>query len=158
MPRRKKKNLVREIAPDSVYSSTLVSKFINVVMQNGKKRLAEKFVYSALQELSERVKLDPLEAFHAVIENVKPLVELRSRRVGGANYQVPVEVNPRRALSLAFRWLKIGARGRTSERGFAKKLAAELFDAFNGRGMAVKKKEETHKMAEANKAFSHFRW
>ncbi|MCS6893575.1 MAG: 30S ribosomal protein S7 [Deltaproteobacteria bacterium] len=158
MPRKERKHLVRDIAPDPIYGSVLVSKFINVIMLNGKKRLAEKFVYQALAELSERVKLNPLEAFQIVIDNVKPLVELRSRRVGGANYQVPVEVNPRRALSLALRWLKNGARARASERGCAKKLAAELFDAFNNRGMAVKKREETHKMAEANKAFMHFRW
>ncbi|MCS6961104.1 MAG: 30S ribosomal protein S7 [Deltaproteobacteria bacterium] len=158
MPRRKKSSFVREIAPDPVYSSVLVSKFINVVMLNGKKRVAEKFVYRALSELSERVKLDPIEAFQAVIDNVKPLVELRSRRVGGANYQVPVEVSPRRGLSLAFRWLKNGARARTSEKSFEKKLAAELIDAYYGRGLAIKKKEETHKMAEANRAFVHFRW
>jgi len=157
MPRRKR-SVERDIRPDPLYNSTLVSKFINVIMLNGKKRLAEKFVYKALQSLSEKTKLPPLEAFQVCVDNVKPQVELRSRRVGGANYQVPVEVSPKRGLSLALRWLKVGARSRTAERGFAEKLSAELWDAFNLRGNAIKKKEETHKMAEANRAFSHFRW
>ncbi len=158
MPRKKKKSFVRDVGPDPIYGSTLVNKLINVIMKNGKKRIAEKFVYQALNELSEKTKLNPVEALQFAVDNVKPLVELRSRRVGGANYQVPVEVNPRRAISLALRWVKNSARARTSERGFGKKLAGELFDAFNNKGGAIKKREETHKMAEANKAFMHFRW
>jgi len=147
----------REVLPDPLYGSKLVTKFINSLMKDGKKSVAEKIFYQAVQEFAEKVGEEPLKAFEQALENVKPQLEVKSRRVGGANYQVPVEVRPDRQQALAIRWLVQYARGR-GEKGMVKKLAAELYDAYNNRGGAIKKKEDTHKMAEANKAFAHYRW
>jgi small subunit ribosomal protein S7 len=156
MPRRR---IVakREILPDPLYNSQLVTKFVNTVMERGKKSLAEGILYGALNKVAEKTQDDPMKTFKKAIENVKPALEVKSRRVGGSTYQVPVEVRPDRRTSLAMRWM-IGAARRRSERSMADKLAAEMLDAANNRGMAVKKREDTHKMAEANKAFAHYRW
>lgn len=147
----------REVLPDPIYGSKLVTKFINSLMKDGKKSVAEKIFYQAVQEFAERVGEDPLKAFEQAVENVKPQLEVKSRRVGGANYQVPVEVRPDRQQALAIRWLVQYARAR-GEKGMVKRLAGEFYDAYNNRGGAIKKKEDTHKMAEANKAFAHYRW
>lgn len=147
----------REILPDPKFNSRLVARFINRMMYNGKKSVAEKAFYNALDELARRVNDDPLRAFEKAMDNVKPAVEVKSRRVGGATYQVPIEVKAGRQTTLAIRWLINYSRHR-GERGMVNKLSAELSDAYNNRGGAVKKREDTHKMAEANKAFSHFRW
>ncbi len=147
----------REVLPDPVYNSRLVARFVNRLMHSGKKGVAEKILYRSLELLGEKVSDDPLKAFEKAIDNVKPQMEIKSRRVGGATYQVPMEVRPDRQLSLSIRWLITNARGR-GEQGMVNKLSAELMDAFNNRGGAVKKKEDTHRMAEANKAFAHYRW
>ena len=147
----------REILPDPIYNSRLVARFVNRLMYDGKKGAAEKIFYSALGVLAEKTGEDALQAFEKAMENVKPHVEVKSRRVGGATYQVPMEVRPERQISLAIRWLINYARSR-GEKGMANKLSAEFIDAFNLRGGAVKKKEDTHRMAEANKAFAHYRW
>jgi small subunit ribosomal protein S7 len=147
----------REILPDPVYGDKLVAKLINKVMKDGKKSKAEKIVYGAFDIIKEKLGEDPLKVFHKAVENVKPLMEVRPRRVGGATYQVPMEVNERRQIHLALKWIVDAARAR-SERGMVNKLANELIDAYNERGGAFKKKEDTHKMAEANKAFAHYRW
>jgi small subunit ribosomal protein S7 len=147
----------REILPDPIYQSPLVTKFINTVMIEGKKSTAESIFYGAMDLIRDRSKDDPLKIFKKAVENVKPLLEVKSRRVGGSNYQVPVEVNQTRRLSLAMRWLISFAQAR-GEKTMREKLAAELLDAANLRGGAMKKKEDTHKMAEANKAFAHYRW
>ena len=147
----------REILPDPKYGSRLVAKFVNIMMIRGKKSTAETIMYDALASVEERSKQEALKMFKTAIENVKPAVEVKSRRVGGSTYQVPVEVRPDRRTSLAMRWV-IGAARRRPERSMADKLAAELLDAANNRGTAVKKREDTHKMAEANKAFAHYRW
>lgn len=147
----------REILPDPIYNSRLVARFVNRLMYDGKKGAAEKIFYSALGVLAEKTGEDALQAFEKAMENVKPHVEVKSRRVGGATYQVPMEVRPERQISLAIRWLINYARSR-GEKGMANKLSAEFVDAFNLRGGAVKKKEDTHRMAEANKAFAHYRW
>ncbi len=147
----------REVLPDPLYGSKLVTKFINSLMKDGKKSVAEKIFYQAVQEFAEKVGEEPLKAFEQALENVKPQLEVKSRRVGGANYQVPVEVRPDRQQALAIRWLVQYARAR-GEKGMVKRLAGELYDAYNNRGGAIKKKEDTHKMAEANKAFAHYRW
>ncbi|WP_456341512.1 30S ribosomal protein S7 [Thermovibrio sp.] len=147
----------REILPDPVYGDKLVAKLINKVMKDGKKSKAEKIVYGAFDIIREKLGEDPLKVFHKAVENVKPLMEVRPRRVGGATYQVPMEVNERRQMHLALKWLVDAARAR-SERGMVNKLANEIIDAYNERGGAFKKKEDTHKMAEANKAFAHYRW
>jgi len=147
----------REVLPDPKYGSRLVAKFVNIMMIRGKKSTAERIMYDALLSIEDRSKQDPLKMFKTAIDNVKPAVEVKSRRVGGSTYQVPVEVRPDRRTSLAMRWV-IGAARRRSERSMAEKLAAELLDAANNRGTAVKKREDTHKMAEANKAFAHYRW
>jgi small subunit ribosomal protein S7 len=147
----------REIPPDPKYNDVLVQKMINCVMWDGKKSVAEKIVYGALDILRERLKDDPLKIFHKAIENVKPILETRPRRVGGATYQVPVEVRPERQISLAIKWIINAARSR-SGKPMKERLAEELIDAFNNRGAAVKKKEDTHRMAEANRAFAHYRW
>ena len=150
----------REILPEPKYSSKLLAKFINVVMRDGKKSIAETIVYDALETLVQKLGQPPEKApelFKEVLENLKPVVEVRSRRVGGATYQIPVEVRQDRREALAMRWLIEAARSR-SEKNMKTKLANELLDASNNRGSAMKKKEETHKMAEANKAFSHYRW
>jgi small subunit ribosomal protein S7 len=147
----------REVLPDPKYGSRLVAKFINIMMLRGKKSVAERIMYGALGAIEDRAKQEGLKVFKTAIENVKPAVEVKSRRVGGSTYQVPVEVRPERRTSLAMRWV-IGAARRRPERSMAEKLAGELLDAANSRGTAVKKREDTHKMAEANKAFAHYRW
>ena len=147
----------REVLPDPKYGSRLVAKFVNIMMIRGKKSVAEHIMYDALSSVEERTKQEALKMFKTAIDNVKPAVEVKSRRVGGSTYQVPVEVRPDRRTSLAMRWV-IGAARRRPERSMADKLAAELLDAANNRGSAVKKREDTHKMAEANKAFAHYRW
>jgi small subunit ribosomal protein S7 len=156
MPRRREIPK-REILADPIYNSQLVTKFVNVLMRDGKKSVAERILYDALATIGERTSDDPMKVFKRAVENVKPAVEVKSRRVGGSTYQVPVEVRPDRRTSLAMRWV-IGAARRRAERSMADKLAAELLDAANNRGTAVKKREDTHKMAEANKAFAHYRW
>lgn len=147
----------REIAPDPLYNNVDVAKLINKVMIDGKKSIAEKIVYGAFDIIRERTKRDPLEVFYQALNNVMPLVEVRPRRVGGANYQVPIEVRPDRSKSLGLRWLVQYARERQG-RSMIEKLAQEIMDAANGTGGAVKKREDTHRMAEANKAFAHYRW
>jgi len=147
----------REVLPDPKYGSRLVAKFVNIMMIRGKKSTAERIMYDAMMAVEDRSKQEALKMFKTAIDNVKPAVEVKSRRVGGSTYQVPVEVRPDRRTSLAMRWMITAAR-RRSERSMADKLAAELLDAANNRGMAVKKREDTHKMAEANKAFAHYRW
>ena len=147
----------REILPDAKYGDRVLTKFMNNLMLDGKKSVAESIVYGALTRVESRLKRAPIEAFHEALDNVKPSVEVRSRRVGGATYQVPVEVRPTRREALAIRWLITAAKNR-NEHTMEERLAGELADAVNGRGTAVKKREDTHKMAEANKAFSHYRW
>ena len=147
----------REVLPDPKYGSRLVAKFVNIMMIRGKKSVAERIMYDAMSSVEDRTKQEALKMFKTAIDNVKPAVEVKSRRVGGSTYQVPVEVRPDRRTSLAMRWM-IGAARRRPERSMADKLAAELLDAANNRGSAVKKREDTHKMAEANKAFAHYRW
>lgn len=147
----------REINPDPKYGDLVVSKFMNAVMLDGKKSVAERIVYGALERLQEKTKQDPLVVFHQALENVSPHLEVRSRRVGGATYQVPVDVRPERRQALAIRWLIAAARGR-NEQTMVERLSGELLDASNNRGTAVKKREDTHRMADANRAFSHFRW
>ena len=157
MPRRREVPK-REILPDPVYNSQLVTKFINSLMTHGKKSVAERVFYGALKKVEDRAKDDPLKLFKKAIDNVKPALEVKSRRVGGSNYQVPVEVNPNRRLSLSIRWLVSYARSRGDGKTMQEKFANELLDAANLRGGAVKKREDTHRMAEANKAFAHYRW
>jgi len=147
----------REINPDPKYGDLVVSKFMNAVMLDGKKSVAERIVYGALERLQEKTKQDPLVVFHQALENVSPQLEVRSRRVGGATYQVPVDVRPERRQALAIRWLIAAARGR-NEQTMVERLSGELLDASNNRGTAVKKREDTHRMADANRAFSHYRW
>ena len=147
----------REVLPDPKYGSRLVAKFVNIMMIRGKKSTAERIMYDALTTVEDRSKQEALKMFKTAVDNVKPAVEVKSRRVGGSTYQVPVEVRPDRRTSLSMRWL-IGAARRRPERSMSEKLAAELLDAANNRGTAVKKREDTHKMAEANKAFAHYRW
>ena len=147
----------REINPDPKFSDLIVSKFMNSIMREGKKSVAERIVYGALDRLQTRGRGNPVQLFHQALENVMPAVEVRSRRVGGATYQVPVEVRTERRQALAIRWLITAARGR-NENTMEERLSGELLDAANNRGTAVKKREDTHKMAEANRAFSHYRW
>ncbi len=156
MPRRREVPK-REILPDPKFGGTQVSKFINMIMRSGKKSIAEKIMYQALDSVSERSNQDSVELMEKALENVRPVVEVKSRRVGGATYQVPVEVRPSRRNTLAMRWL-IEAAKKRGEKTMASKLAGELLDAAESKGSAVKKREDTHKMAEANKAFAHFRW
>jgi small subunit ribosomal protein S7 len=156
MPRRREVP-ERDIAPDSKYSSPLVAKFVNCIMRDGKKNVAESILYKALDIMGEKAKEPPLKAFERAVDNVRPLIEVKSRRVGGSTYQVPTEIRPSRRTALGIRWIITYARQRP-EQGMASKLASELLDAANNRGASVKKKEDTHKMAEANKAFAHFRW
>ncbi len=150
----------REIMPDPIYRDVLVHKLINKVMVDGKKSVAEKIVYGAMQILAEKTGDQPLEALHKAIENIKPILEVRPRRVGGATYQVPMEVPPRRQVSLALRWLVEAARSRSGKGNYTllEKLSNELLDAYHNKGNAIKKKEDTHRMAEANKAFAHYKW
>ncbi len=147
----------REVAPDPVYGSTLVTKFVNSLMWGGKKSTAQTIFYQSMTNLESRGGDEALKLFKRAVENCKPLLEVKSRRVGGANYQVPIEVNPERRTSLAIRWLITYGRSR-GEKGMIDKLTNELLDAANGRGAAMKKKEDVHRMAEANKAFAHYRW
>jgi small subunit ribosomal protein S7 len=156
MPRRRVA-AKRETLPDPKYGSQLLAKFINMVMEDGKKSVAEKILYGALDQVVTKRSGEPLDLLETALENVRPLVEVKSRRVGGATYQVPVEVRPNRRNSLAMRWL-IDASRKRSEKSMAMRLAGELLDASENNGAAVKKKEDTHRMAEANKAFSHYRW
>lgn len=156
MPRRRVA-AKREILPDPKFGNTILAKFINHVMISGKKSVAEKIVYGALDKIQERSDQDPLEIFDKALETVQPMVEVKSRRVGGATYQVPVEVRPSRRTALAMRWLVDASRGR-GEKSMALRLAGELADAAEGRGAAVKKREDVHRMAEANKAFAHYRF
>jgi small subunit ribosomal protein S7 len=147
----------REVNPDPKYHDMVLSKFMNAIMRAGKKSTAERIVYGALDRVEERAKQDPLQMFHQALENVMPAVEVRSRRVGGATYQVPVEVRAERRQALAIRWIIAAARAR-NENTMVDRLSGELLDAANSRGSAVKKREDTHKMADANRAFSHYRW
>ena len=156
MPRRRVV-AKREILPDPKYGSKLLSKFVNVLMADGEKSTAEGICYDALDILKEKTSNDPLKVFKTAIDNVKPVLEVKPRRVGGATYQVPVEVRPGRRTALAFRWIMTYSRAR-AEKTMSQRLAAELLDAFNNTGTSIKKREDTHKMAEANKAFAHFRW
>ena len=147
----------REILPDPLYNSQLVTKFVSVLMRDGKKSTAERLLYKALETIRERTEDDPMKVFKRAIENVKPAVEVKSRRVGGSTYQVPVEVRPNRRLALSLRWLLKSAASR-GEKTMDMRLAGEFMDAAESRGAAMKKKEDTHRMAEANKAFAHYRW
>jgi small subunit ribosomal protein S7 len=156
MPRRNRPDK-RRIAPDPIYNSDAVAKFVNILMRAGKRSVAEGIVYDALTRASKQAKKEPLEVFDLAIRNATPQLEVKPRRVGGATYQVPIEIRPERRLALALRWLIRFARQR-SGKSMAEKLAFELLDASNGVGAAVKRKEETHRMAESNKAFSHFRY
>ena len=156
MPRRRRVT-VREVLPDPVYNSTLVEKFVNSMMWDGKKTVAQKIFYTALEKLGQKGNDEPLKLFKKAVENAKPMLEVKTRRVGGANYQVPVEVSNNRRTSLAIRWLVTNARSRP-EKSMPEKLAQELNDAANMRGGAIKKKDDVHRMAEANKAFAHYRW
>lgn len=154
---RKKRDFTRPILPDPKFHDSVVAKAVNIMMRSGKKGVAEKALYGALNGVATKTGADPLESFRKALDNVRPIVEVRSRRVGGATYQVPTEVRSSRALSLAIRWI-IAAANERSERGLAERLSAEILDAVQGRGGAMKKREDTHRMAEANKAFAHFRW
>lgn len=156
MPRRREVPK-RESLPDPIYGSTLISKFVNYMMVKGKKSVAEGTFYGSLEIVKERTKDDPVKIFRKAMDNVKPVLEVKSRRVGGATYQVPVEVAQERRTSLAIRWIILNARSR-GEKTMRERLAAEILDASNNRGGAIKKKEDTHRMAEANKAFAHYRW
>ena len=147
----------REILPDPKFGDRVLSKFMNILMVDCKKSVAESIVYGAFERVEGKLKRAPVEVFHEALENIKPSVEVRSRRVGGATYQVPVEVRPERREALAIRWM-IGAARKRNENTMVERLAGELMDAINSRGTAVKKREDTHKMADANKAFSHYRW
>lgn len=156
MPRRREVPK-REILPDPLYKSQLLTKFVNVIMKDGKKTIAERIIYDALSMIGERISDDPMKVFKKAIDNVKPAVEVKSRRVGGSTYQVPTEVRPSRRLALSMRWL-IQAAARRGEKTMRQRLAGELMDASENRGSAIKKREDTHRMAEANKAFAHYRW
>ena len=156
MPRRREV-AKRRILPDPKYKDKLVAKFINTIMEGGKKSTAERIMYGAFDIIQDRFKTDPIETFRKALDNVKPKLEVKSRRVGGATYQVPVEVRPERRVALAMRWLVTYSRDR-GEKTMRERLASEFVDASNNRGNAVKKREDTHKMAEANRAFAHYRW
>jgi small subunit ribosomal protein S7 len=147
----------REVKTDPVFNTPLVEKFVNCMMWDGKKATTEAIFYNALESLRGKGEEDPLKLFKKAVENVKPLMEVKSRRVGGANYQIPVEVSQDRRTSLGIRWI-IGSARKRGEKGMTDRLAAELLDAYNNRGTAIKKKEDTHRMAEANRAFAHYRW
>ena len=147
----------RDVLPDPMYNSKVVTKLINQIMLDGKKGTAQTIVYEAFKIMGEKLNMDPIEIFKQAMENVMPVVEVKARRVGGANYQVPIEIRPERRQTLAIRWIVLYARNR-SDRDMCSRLANELIDAFNGVGGAVKKKDDVHRMAEANKAFAHFRW
>lgn len=154
---RRRRAEKREVIPDAKYGDVVLAKFMNSLMFQGKKSVAERIVYGALERIESKAKRDPVQMFHEALDNVKPAIEVRSRRVGGATYQVPVEIRPDRRQALAIRWIIAAARGR-NENTMEERLSAELLDAANNRGAAVKKREDTHRMAEANRAFSHYRW
>ena len=156
MPRRKVV-AKRPVLPDAKYNDLFITRCVNVLMKEGKKSLAEHIMYGALEIIRERTGEDPLKVFRQAVDNVKPVLEVRSRRVGGSTYQIPVDVPPDRRVALSMRWIVGSARSR-GERGLMRRLAAELVDAYNNTGSAVKKREDTHRMAEANKAFAHYRW
>lgn len=157
MPRRNSA-VKREVLPDPIYKSTVVTKLINQVMLSGKKGLAQRIVYGSFDIIKEKMALDPIDVFTTALENVKPVLETKSRRVGGASYQVPMEIRPERRQTLAIRWIVNFARKRSGERGMGAKLAGEIMDAYNSTGASIKKRDEMHRMAEANKAFAHFKW
>ena len=154
---RKRRATKREILADPIYNSKVVAKLINIVMIDGKKGTAQTIVYDAFEQIKEKTGKDPIEVFNACLENIKPQLEVKSRRVGGSNYQVPIEVTPARAQALALKWLTTYSRERNG-RSMADNLANEIIDASNGTGATVKKREDTHRMAEANKAYAHYRW
>lgn len=154
---RKRQAIKRDVLADPIYNSKMVTKLINTIMQDGKKGTAQRLLYDAFDIIKEKTKKDPMEVYSQAFENIKPALEIRSRRVGGSNYQVPMEVRDERSQALALRWLVQYAKNRNG-RGMAEKLAAEIMDASNNTGGACKKREDTHKMAEANKAFAHYRW
>jgi small subunit ribosomal protein S7 len=156
MPRRRVAEK-REMLPDPKYNSKVVSKFVTIIMESGKKSTAENICYGAFDIIKDKTGNDPLKVFKTALENVKPLLEVKPRRVGGATYQVPIEIRPQRRMALAFRWIINYSRGR-GEKTMRERLAGELLDAFNNTGASIKKKEDTHKMADANKAFAHYRW
>jgi small subunit ribosomal protein S7 len=156
MPRRREVPK-RETIPDPIFQSKLVTRCVNVIMEDGKKNLAERIFYDAMDVVKEKTNEDPIKVFHKALENVKPVVEVKSRRVGGSTYQVPIDVRPERRMALALRWLTHYARQR-HEKTIADKFAGEIIDASRGQGSAAKKREDTHRMAEANKAFAHYRW
>jgi len=156
MPRRKVVSK-RPVPPDPKFGDTLVTRCVNIIMRRGKKSVAQRIVYGALDTVHERTNEEPLQVFKRAVENVKPVLEVKSRRVGGSTYQIPVDVPPDRRVALSLRWIIGSARSR-GERGMVRRLAAELMDAYNNTGSAIKKKEDTHRMAEANKAFAHYRW
>lgn len=155
---RRNRAVKREVLPDPVYNSTVITKLINQVMYDGKRGIATGIVYDALNIAKEKLGLEPMDIFNQAMENIKPVLETKSRRVGGATYQVPMEIRPERRQTLAIRWLVMFARKRGGEKEMNKKLAAEIMDAYNNAGGAIKKKDEMHRMAEANKAFAHFKW
>ncbi len=157
MPRRNSA-VKREVLADPIYKSKVVTKLINQVMESGKKGLAQRIVYGSFDIIKEKMDLDPIEVFTTALENVKPVLETKSRRVGGATYQVPMEIRPERRQTLAIRWIVSFARKRSGERGMDAKLAGEIMDAYNNAGASIKRRDEMHRMAEANKAFAHFKW
>ena len=148
----------REVLPDPIYKSKVVTKLVNQVMESGKKGLAQRIVYGSFNIIKEKMDLEPIEVFNTALENIKPVLETKSRRVGGATYQVPMEIRPERRQTLAIRWLVSFARKRSGERGMDAKLAGEIMDAYNNTGASIKRRDEMHRMAEANKAFAHFKW
>ncbi|MCV2506060.1 MAG: 30S ribosomal protein S7 [Candidatus Lightella neohaematopini] len=154
---RRRSNDKRVISPDYKFNSLILAKFINTIMKNGKKSIAEKILYGALNILEQKVNKKPIEILELALSNVRPVVEIKSRRVGGSTYQIPVEVNTNRRNTLAIRWIVLSARKR-KDKSMIIRLANELFDAINSKGLAIKKREDTHRMAEANKAFAHYRW
>ena len=154
---RKRRAVKRDVLPDPIYKSKVVTKLINAIMLDGKKGIAQTILYEAFDIVKEKTGQDPMQVFEKAMENIKPALEVKSRRVGGSNYQVPIEVTPSRSQALGIRWLVSYARARGGK-GMAENLAAEIIDASNGTGAAVKKREDTHRMAEANKAFAHYRW
>ncbi len=157
MPRRNSA-VKKEVLPDPIYKSKVVTKLVNQVMMSGKKGLAQRIVYGAFNIIKEKMDLDPIEVFTTALENVKPVLETKSRRVGGATYQVPMEIRPERRQTLAIRWIVNFARKRSGERGMEARLAGEIMDAYNSTGASIKRRDEMHRMAEANKAFAHFKW
>ncbi len=157
MPRRNSA-VKKDVLPDPIYNNKVVTKLVNQVMESGKKGLAQRIVYGAFDIIKEKTGAEPLDVFNQAIENVKPVLETKARRVGGANYQVPMEIRPERRQTLAIRWIVAFARKRSGERGMDARLAGEILDAYNNTGASIKRRDEMHRMAEANKAFAHFKW